>query len=147
MQGNRTNRLVCQNPLQFRKLLADFEAESLLQEEKNQVGELEIDKLGLLLRHNILVPADVNPEEAFDTAVNLAKTHFRPQDMNYILGKKILFREELVHNDLFYRWPLSGSDVSQSRRRSDVSQSRRSRGSCRSSPRSHRRSWRVVKGS
>jgi hypothetical protein len=52
--------------------IPNFEAQRLLQEE-DQIGNPAINNIGLLLRHNILVPADVNPDDAFDTAVKLAK--------------------------------------------------------------------------
>src|SRR5215831_5220874 len=52
--------------------IADLEAQRLLQE-KDQIANPAIDNLGLLLRHKILVPTDVNPNDAFKRAVNLAK--------------------------------------------------------------------------
>src|SRR5262249_34693041 len=48
--------------------IADFEAQRLLREE-DQIWNPAIDNLGLLLRNKILVPADVNPDDAFNRAV------------------------------------------------------------------------------
>ena len=54
--------------------IADFEADKFLLEE-DQRGDQHINnqRLGLLLRHIIDIPTDVNPENAFDTAVKLAE--------------------------------------------------------------------------
>jgi hypothetical protein len=49
-----------------------LEADELLQEE-DQMAQPADDRLGVLLRDNILVPADVNPEDAFNRAVKLAR--------------------------------------------------------------------------
>jgi hypothetical protein len=53
--------------------IADFQADKFLLQE-NQKGDQDINnqQLGVLLRHKIIVPTDINPENALDTAVRLA---------------------------------------------------------------------------